>query len=290
MASMGQLRQISTKIQHIGQLKQVVSSMQLMATVKRRRCMERMMAGRPYARTLMRLARHMAAAHSEFQHPLLARRPEQHVGVLLVTSDRGLCGGLNVRLLHRVIADMQARSVQGIGSELAIFGKRGIRFFKRWGGRVVATTEGLGDEPPLATLVGNTKAMIDRYADGEIDRLYLAYNRFENMLAQHPAVIQLLPAEPATVAETRELWDYIYEPESIELVDDVLRRNIEVQVYQAVLENRASEMAARAVAMHRAAESAQEMIESLTLLYHKQRQAAITQELEEIVGGAEALG
>lgn len=286
---MTQLRDISTKIAHVRQLKQVVRSMQLMATAKRRRCLDRMLAGRPYARTLMRLAHHMAAAHSEFQHPLLARREERRVGILLVTTDRGLCGGLNVRLLHRVVSGMQERSLRQVGTELAIFGKRGARFFQRRGGAVVATTDSLGDAPPLAALVGNTKAMIDRYVGADIDRLYLAYNRFENMLSQRPTLVQLLPAEPAREQPLQRRWDYIYEPESVALVDDILRRHIEVQVYQAVLENRASEMAARAVAMHQAAESAERLISDLSRVYHRRRQEAITQELEDIVGGSEAL-
>lgn len=286
---MSQLREIRSKIEHVRQLQTVIRSMQLMATAKRRRCMERMMAGRPYADTMMRLARHMAAAHSEFQHPLLARRPETRAGYLLVTSDRGLCGGLNVRLLHRVVDEMRIRSERRATTEVAIFGRRGIRFFQRWGGRVIATTEGLGDTPPLAMLVGNTKAMVDRYVNGEIDRLFLAYNRFENMLSQRPTIVQLLPAEPATEAEMRHTWDYLYEPESVELVDDILRRHIEVQVYHGVLENRASEMAARALAMHQASDSAERVIRSLTRLYYKRRQAAITEELEEIVSGSEAL-
>jgi len=286
---MSQLREIRTKIEHVHQLQKVVRSMQLMATVKRRQCVERMMAGRPYADTMMRLARHMAAAHSEFQHPLLARREDTRAGYLLITSDRGLCGGLNVRLLRQVIAEMKARTERDASTELAVLGRRGIRFFQRWGGRVIATTDGLGDAPPLSALIGITKAMIDRYVNAEIDRLYLAYNRFENMLSQRPVVIQVLPAEPATEAEMRHTWDYLYEPESVALLDDILRRHIEVQVYQAVLENRAAEMAARAVAMHQASDNAERIIRSLTQLYHKRRQAAITQELQEIVSGGEAL-
>lgn len=263
--------------------------MQLVALAKRRRCIDQMLTGRPYAQAIERIARHMILAHSEFQHPLLAVRDGERAGYFVVTSDRGLCGGLNHRLLTRVARLMSAHPP---GSEqsprLGVFGQRGIAFFRNRGEPLLACTPGVAHSPSLSALTGTTKVLIDEYADGRIDRLFLAFNRFDNALRQTPTIVPLLPIPPAEDPEVPKSWDYLYEPESLDLIDAVLRRYLECQIYQALLENRACEMTARATAMQQASDNASQKLKELNQTRHKLRQAAITQEIEEIMSGCEA--
>lgn len=285
---MSRSHEIQQQIRNVQRLQRVVRSMQLVAMAKRRRCTDRMMAGRPYSAAIRRVARHMVAAHSEFQHPLLAYRADQHAGYIVVTSDRGLCGGLNHRLLSRVSRAMNERSEPTASIPFGIFGRRGIAYFHRRDGNILASAQGLADAPAPEALAETIRTLIDQYAQGRIDRLFVAFNRFENVLHQTPMIVQLLPIPPIKSDDMPHTWDYIYEPESVDLIDDVLRRYIHYQIYQAVLENRASEMTARATAMQKAADNAANKIKKLTQTRHKLRQAAITQEIEEIMAGCEA--
>ncbi|MGB7757024.1 MAG: ATP synthase F1 subunit gamma [Salinisphaera sp.] len=286
---MSRSHEIQQQIRNVQRLQRVVRSMQLVAMAKRRRCTDKMLAGRPYAAAIRRLARHMVSAHSEFRHPLLTSRTDEHAGYLVVTSDRGLCGGLNHRLLMQVSRAMHQRTETATEIPLGVFGKRGLAYFNRRDGHVLASAQGLADAPAPEALADTVKALVDHYAQGRIDRLFLAFNRFENVLHQKPMIVQLLPVLPLESQGAPHTWDYIYEPESVDLIDDVLRRYIHYQIYQAVLENRASEMTARAAAMQQAAENAADKIKKLTQTRHKLRQAAITQEIEEIMAGSEAI-
>lgn len=285
---MSRSHEIQQQIRNVQRLQRVVHSMQLVAMAKRRRCTDKMMAGRPYAAAIRRVARHMVAAHSEFKHPLLGHRDDRRAGYIVVTSDRGLCGGLNHRLLTRVSRAMNERAETMSDIPLGVFGKRGIAYFRRRDGRVLASAHNLADAPAPDALAETVRTLIDHYAGGRIDRLFVAFNRFENVLHQQPMIVQLLPVLPIESDDMPHTWDYIYEPESIALIDDVLRRYIHYQIYQAVLENRASEMTARAAAMQKATDNAATKIKKLTQIRHKLRQAAITQEIEEIMAGCEA--
>ncbi|KEZ77228.1 ATP synthase F1 subunit gamma [Salinisphaera hydrothermalis] len=285
---MSRSHEIQRQIRNVQRLQRVMRSMQLVAMAKRRRCTDRMLAGRPYAAAIRHVARHVVAAHSEFRHPLLDHRDDQRAGYIVVTSDRGLCGGLNHRLLTRVNHAMDARTETTDEIPLGVFGKRGMAYFRRRAGRVLASANNLADAPAAEALTETIRTLIDEYAEGRIDRLFLAFNRFENVLHQKPMIVQLLPVLPIESDDMPHTWDYIYEPESIDLIDAVLRRYIHYQIYQAVLENRASEMTARATAMQKATDNAANRIKKLTQIRHKLRQAAITQEIQEIMAGCEA--
>jgi F-type H+-transporting ATPase subunit gamma len=232
---------------------------------------------------------HLAQANPEVPHPYLVTRDAKRVGFIIVSTDRGLAGGLNINLFKTVLLSMRDWQQQGAEVEMCLIGQKATQFFRRFGGNIVAQTSGLGDRPRLNDLIGTVKIMLDAYKEGRIDRLFVVYNNFINTMSQKPEVMQLLPVQPVDESEMQKHWDYIYEPGAAELLDGVLMRYIESQVYQAVLENVASEHAARMVAMKSASDNAGELIESLQLAYNKARQAAITQELAEIVGGAAAV-
>jgi F-type H+-transporting ATPase subunit gamma len=232
---------------------------------------------------------HLAHACSEYKHPYLQDRPVKRVGYIVISSDRGLCGGLNINVFKRVVNHSRPLASSNIGVDMCLIGAKAAAFFKSLGGKVVASVRDIGEEPSLAKLIGSVKVMLDAYEEGKIDQLFLVSNDFVNTMTQQPNVMQLLPLAPEESAATGHKWDYLYEPEAKVLLDGLLRRYIESQVYQAVVENAACEQAARMVAMKNATENAGEIIDGLKLAYNKARQAAITQELSEIVAGAAAV-
>lgn len=282
-------KEIRTKIASIKSTQKITSAMEMVAASKMRKAQDRMALGRPYAQRIRAVIGHVANASAEYQHIYLQEREAKRVGYIIVSTDRGLCGGLNVNMFKAAIRDMQAWSEKGVDVEICAVGNKGASFFNTIGGKVVAALRDVGDQPQANKLVGSVKVMMDRYAEGDIDRLFLVSNEFVNTMAQKPRVEQLLPLPKADEEELQHDWDYLYEPEPVELLDGLLARYIESQVYQAVVENKACEQAARMIAMKSATDNAGELIDDLQLVYNKARQAAITQELSEIVGGAAAV-
>jgi F-type H+-transporting ATPase subunit gamma len=283
-------KEIRNQIRSVRNTQKITKAMEMVAASKMRKAQDQMTATRPYAERMREVIGHLAAASPDYRHPFLVESETvKRVGILFVSTDRGLCGGLNINLFKTVLAEMRRWDGQGVEVELAILGSKGIGFFRRLGGRIVAQQSGLGDRPRLEQLIGSVKVMLDAYREGRIDRLYLVRNQFINTMTQKPVVQQVLPVEPVRESEMLSNWDYIYEPSPAALLDDVLIRYVESQIYQAVVENVASEMAARMVAMKSASDNAGEVIQRLTLIYNKARQAAITQELAEIVAGAAAV-
>lgn len=283
-------KEIKQKIGSIKNTQKITSAMEMVAASKMRKAQDRMAASRPYAEKIRSVVGHMANANSEYRHAYLQEREVKRVGYIVVTSDRGLCGGLNTNLLRSLVKDMQAFANDNIEVDICAVGQKGVSFFKSFGGNVVAAKTQLGDVPDAADLIGSVKVMLDAFDNGEIDRLYLAGNDFVNTMTQKPAVRQLLPlAAEEEGASADGSWDYIYEPDAERLLNDILVRYIESQVYQAVVENTACEMAARMLAMKSATDNAGDIIKELNTLYNKARQAAITQEISEIVGGAAAV-
>jgi len=282
-------KEIRTKIASIKSTQKITKAMQMVAASKMRKAQERMQATRPYAEKMQNVISHLAHAHPEYHHPFLAERERKRVGVIVVSTDRGLCGGLNINLFKQVIASMKQWHVDGIEIDLTLIGSKSNAFFKRLGGNVVATASHLGDAPSIIELIGTVKVMLDAYAEARIDRLYVAYNKFINTMSQQPVLEQLIPVQGRDDKELASHWDYIYEPDSKPVMDALMIRYIESLVYQGVVENLACEQAARMVAMKSATDNAGNLIEELQLVYNKARQAAITQEISEIVGGAAAV-
>jgi F-type H+-transporting ATPase subunit gamma len=282
-------REIRNKIRSIQNTQKITKAMEMVAASKMRKAQQRMDETRPYAQKMRSVIGHLANAHPEYEHPFLAEREAKRVGFIIISSDRGLAGGLNVNLFRAAIAAM--RDWQGHGAEidLCLIGGKAEAFFKRLGANVVASTKGLGDRPRLADLIGTIKVMLDAYHEEKLDRIFLVGNEFVSTMSQSPRIITLVPVEPAEDKELKHYWDYIYEPDSKQVLDDVLTRYIESIVYQRVVENVASEMAARMVAMKSASDNAAQLIDDLQLAYNKARQAGITQELSEIVAGAAAV-
>ncbi len=284
-------KEIRSKIASIKNTQKITRAMEMVAASKMRKTQERMRASKPYAAKIYNVVRHMARANSEYHHPFMARREIKRIGMIVVTTDRGLCGGLNANLLRETIATMRPWHDEGKEVDLCVIGRKGQAFFRRVGGRVIASVDHLGDTPSVSDLIGAVKVMIDAFYQGEIDALYVSYNEFVNTMTQKPSVKQLLPL-PIAEEDSETLghhWDYIYEPDAKELLDELLERYIELQVYQAVVENIACEQAAKMIAMKSATDNAGDLIKEFQLAYNKARQAAITQELAEIVGGADAL-
>lgn len=296
-------KEIRTKIKSVKNTQKITRAMEKVAMSKMRKAQERMLHARPYAQKILRTVGHLAQANPEYKHPFLVERQAKRVAVLVVSTDRGLCGGLNMNLFRTIVRSVREWKDKGIEAEFGVFGNKGMAFFKRVGGKVVASAGHLGDKPHLDQLLGTVKAVVDAYLKGEVDRVYLASNEFVNTMTQKPTVRQLLPlsvtaGDDVIDRSTRGSeqhpgsnfpWDYIYEPDARELLDTVLTRYIESQVYQAVIENSASEQSARMVAMKAASDNAGKIINSLQLAYNKARQASITKELAEIVGGAAAV-
>jgi len=265
--------------------------MEMVAASKMRKTQERMAASRPYADTMRKVIGHLALGNLEYKHPYLDERDVKRVGYLVVSTDRGLCGGLNINLFKKLLAEMKGWADKGVQSDLAIIGSKGVSFFGSVGGNVVAQVTGMGDKPALSDLIGPVKVMLQAYDEGRIDKLYIVSNKFNNTMSQTPTITQLLPLPPAEgEAEMKaKTWDYLYEPDPKALLDTLLRRYVESQVYQGVVENLASEQAARMVAMKAATDNGGNLIKELQLVYNKARQASITQELTEIVSGASAV-
>jgi F-type H+-transporting ATPase subunit gamma len=263
--------------------------MEMVAASKMRRAQERMELGKPYAKRIRAVVGHIANSVPEYRHAYMTERPVQRVGYIIVSTDRGLCGGLNINLFKAAINGMRTWSDQDIQVDLSLIGAKSMAFFKSVGGNVVASVRDIGEEPTVDQLIGGVKHMLDAYVDGRIDKLYLVSNEFVNTMTQTPQVEQLLPLEASDDESLAHHWDYIYEPDAKELLDELLTRYIESLVYQAVVENGACEQAARMIAMKNASDNAGTLIDELQLVYNKARQAAITQELSEIVGGAAAI-
>ncbi|MEQ3635084.1 F0F1 ATP synthase subunit gamma [Alcanivorax sp.] len=282
-------KEIKGKIASVQSTKKITRAMEMVAASKMRKAQERMTASKPYASRMRQVVAHLANADLEYRHVYLQEREVKNVGYIVVSSDRGLCGGLNVNLLKNVVKSAKAWEEKGAKTSYCVVGSKGMSFFKSVGGNVEANVTGLGDTPHLNDLIGSIKVMLDAYESGAIDRLYIVYNEFVNTMTQSPKNIQLLPLEASSDEELKRHWDYIYEPAPKELLDELLVRFIESQVYQGVVENNACEQAARMIAMKAASDNAGDIIRDLQLVYNKARQAAITQEISEIVGGAAAV-
>ncbi len=283
-------KEIRTKISSIQNTQKITSAMEMVAASKMRKAQERMALGKPYARRMRSVVGHIANAAPEYQHMYMQERDVKRVGYIIVSSDRGLCGGLNGNLFKATIKSMKSWADQGVEIELSLIGAKAAAFFGSYGGNVTAAVRDIGEAPAIADLIGAVKTMLDAYADGKIDRLFLVGNQFVNTMTQDPTVEQLLPLVAEENSEMKHHWDYLYEPDAKELLEGLLTRYIESQVYQAVVENGACEQAARMLAMKSATDNAGDMIDDLQLIYNKARQSAITQELSEIVSGAAAIG
>ena len=284
-------KEIRNKIGSVKNTQKITSAMEMVAASKMRRAQERMSASRPYAETMRKVIGHIAQGNLEYKHPYLIEREVKRVGYIVVSTDRGLCGGLNINLFKAALNDMKQWSAKGAKVDLALIGSKASNFFERHGAKMKAHVSGLGDNPSVNDLIGSVKVMLKAYDNGEIDRLYLVYNKFVNTMVQQPKVDQLLPlpvTEDSKLAKKHH-WDYLYEPDPKQLLDTLLIRYVESQVYQGVVENLASEQAARMVAMQAATDNAGNLINELQLVYNKARQASITQELTEIVSGAAAV-
>ncbi|HEX5515932.1 MAG TPA: F0F1 ATP synthase subunit gamma [Gammaproteobacteria bacterium] len=282
-------KEIRTQIRSVQNTQKITSAMEMVAASKMRSAQQRMLAARPYAEKMRQVIGHLAHANPEYQHPFMIEREVKRVGFIVVSSDRGLCGGLNTNLFRRAIAEMAALREQGVELDLCLIGNKAIQFFRRYGGNVVAQASNLGDAPQLTDLIGTVKVMLDAYRDGAIDRLVLCYNRFVNTMTQQPTIEAILPLPPSEDLEQTHRWDYLYEPGAAVVLEQLLGRYLESLVYQSVVDNVASEQAARMVAMKAASDNAGNLIDELQLAYNKARQAAITKELSEIVGGAAAV-
>jgi ATP synthase, F1 gamma subunit len=282
-------KEIRTQIRSIKNTQKITSAMEMVAASKMRRAQERMQKGKPYSQRIRAVVGHLANANPEYRHTYLQEREVKRVGYIVVSTDRGLCGGLNINAFKRVITDSKAWVDAGVQVDFCLIGAKAIAFFKSVGGNVVASVRDIGEEPSLNHLIGSIKVMLDAFATGRIDKLFLVGNEFVNTMTQKPYTLQLLPIPPEDDKKLQHQWDYIYEPDARELLDGLLVRYIESQVYQAVVENGASEQAARMIAMKNATDNAGNLIGELQLAYNKARQAAITQELSEIVGGAAAV-
>ena len=283
-------KEIRTQIASIKSTQKITKAMEMVAASKMRKVKERMQATRPYAAKIRNVISHLALSHPEYHHPYLAEREVKRVGVIIISTDRGLCGGLNINLFKNVITAMKQWDADGIEIDLTLIGSKSTAFFKRMGANIVATTTHLGDEPSIVELIGVVKVMLDAYVEGSIDRVFLANNRFVNTMTQEPVLEQLIPIQGATDDEQmKQHWDYIYEPDSRPVMDALMVRYIESLVYQGLVENIACENSARMVSMRSATDNAGDMIDELQLIYNKARQAAITQEISEIVGGAAAV-
>mgnify|MGYP002713815311 FL=1 len=291
---MASLKEIRAKVASIKSTQKITRAMQMVAASKMRRAQERMQLGRPYADSMRRVVSHLVKASPDYKHPYLVSRAVNRVGYIVVSSDRGLAGGLNINLFKKLMQHVKQQKSQSVETRFAVIGQKGVSFFKTFGGTVIAAKTHYGDNPSFEQLSVPVQVMLDAYNRGEIDEIYMVYNKFVNAMTQNPSVQRLLPiaAEPLVdeTMENREYsWDYIYEPTTKELLDGLMGRYVESIVYQGVVENIASEQSARMVAMKAATDNAGNLINELQLVYNKLRQAAITREISEIVGGAAAV-
>ena len=282
-------KEIKNKIGSVENTQKITSAMQMVAASKMRRTQDQMAQGKPYAEKIRSVIGHLANSNPEYKHSYMESRDIQRVGYLVVSSDRGLCGGLNVNLFRPLLKEMAEWHGKGIDVDLGLIGKKAVSFFRSVGGNVISTVTDIGESPTLNELIGGTKVMLDAYEEGKIDRLFIVYNEFVNTMTQEPTISQLLPLDAEDDDAMKHRWDYLYEPDAKQLIEGLVTRFIEAQVYQAVVENGACEQAAKMVAMKNATENAEKLIDELTLIYNNARQAAITQEIAEIVGGAAAV-
>lgn len=282
-------KEVRTKIASVKSTQKITKAMEKVAFSKMRKAQERMAHGKPYAARMRAVIGHIANATPEYKHHYMVERPVKRVGYIVVSTDRGLCGGLNTNLFKLAVKSMKAWSDQGVAIDICAIGSKAQSFFRSFGGNVVAAVRDLGDEASAVDLLGSVKVMLDAYDQGKIDHLFILNNKFVNTMTQQPELLQLLPLQAEESEKLTHNWDYIYEPDAQALLDGLLARYIESQVYQGYAENKACEMAARMVAMKNATENAGQMIDDLQLLYNKARQTAITQELSEIVSGAAAV-
>jgi F-type H+-transporting ATPase subunit gamma len=282
-------KEIRTKIASVKSTQKITKAMQMVATSKMRRAQDRMRLARPYAEKIRGVIGHLTQANPDYQHPFLATRDPKAIGIVVISTDRGLAGGLNANIFKQVMGLLRDWQGRNASVSLCLIGSKGLAFFRRLQLPILAQVTGLGDQPHVKDLIGTVKVMLDAYRDGQIDRLYLVNAQFVNTMTQTPTATQLLPIEATDMESLQEHWDYIYEPDAREILDGLLMRYIESQVYRGAVENVASEMAARMVAMKAASDNAGKLIGELQLVYNKARQAAITKELAEIVGGAAAV-
>ena len=283
-------KEIRSKIASVQNTQKITKAMEMVAASKMRKTQDRMAASRPYAETMRKVIGHLALGNLEYKHPYLEERDVKRVGYLVVSTDRGLCGGLNINLFKKLLTDMKSWNEKSVEVDLALIGSKAASFFGSVGGNIVAQVTGMGDHPSLSELIGPVKVMLQAYDEGRLDKLYVVSNKFINTMSQEPQILQLLPLPPSDDSELKKKsWDYQYEPDPKALLDTLLRRYVESQVYQGVVENLASEQAARMVAMKAATDNGGSLIKELQLVYNKARQASITQELTEIVGGASAV-
>jgi F-type H+-transporting ATPase subunit gamma len=284
------VKEIRIKIASFKSTQKITKAMEMVAASKMRKAQDRMRASRPYAERIRRVIGHLRLANPDYKHPFLIEREPKSVGFIVISTDRGLAGGLNVNLFKTTLATMREWQQKGAEISLCLIGSKGVQFFRRLGNaKILATATHLGDQPHIADLIGSVTVMLDQYREGKIDRLFLINNVFVNTMTQKPTVRQLLPVVTEDEDKLQKLWDYIYEPSASELLDGILMRYVESQVYQGAVENVACEMAARMVAMKAATDNAGKLIDELQLIYNKARQAAITKEISEIVGGASAV-
>ena len=284
-------KEIRNKIRSVQNMQKITSAMEKVAASKIRKAQAQMEASRPYAQRIRRVISHLSEANPDAQHPFMQEREVKRVGFIVISTDRGLCGGLNANLFRKVIGDIADWKDKGVEVDMVLVGAKAVQFFKRMGGRVLGTASHLGDQPSVNDLIGAITIMLSAYEEGKIDRLFLLHNVFVSAMSQKPVAATLLPVSEIAEHEEQmqEHWDYIYEPEAGELLEEFLSRYIESQVYRGAVENFACEMAAKMVAMKSATDNAGEIIDKLQLDYNKARQAAITQEISEIVGGAAAV-
>lgn len=282
-------KEIKGKIGSIKNTQKITSAMEMVAASKMKRAQERMASGRPYAQNMLKVIGHIANGNLEYRHPYLEEREVKNVGYIVISTDRGLCGGLNTNEFKLVAKHAKAYKDQEVGMHFAALGSKAVTFFNRFGGNVMAAESGLGDRPSVSDVIGVVRVMLNAYDEGKLDRVFLVFNDFVNTMTQEPVVNQLLPLPKSEDKALKHRWDYIYEPDPREILESLMVRYIESQVYQGVVENVASEQAARMVAMKAATDNAGDLIDDLQLVYNKARQAAITQEISEIVAGAAAV-
>ncbi|MFU8897028.1 MAG: F0F1 ATP synthase subunit gamma [Gammaproteobacteria bacterium] len=286
---MANAKEIRTQIKSIRNTAKITKAMEMVAAAKMRKAQDRMEASRPYAERIRMVIGHLMHARPDYRHPFMLEREARRVGYIIVSTDRGLCGGLNANMFRRVLRELREWRDKGVEVELCLVGRKAAQFFRRLDVNIVASIQDLGDIPHVRDLVGAIQVMLNGYSEGNLDRLFLVHNVFVNTMSQKPEIVTLLPAQTEDAEDLQKYWDYIYEPSSHELIEGVLARYIESQVYRGAVENVACEMAARMVAMKSATDNAGKLIDGLQLAYNKARQAAITQELAEIVGGAAAV-
>jgi len=287
---MANSKEIRTKIKSVENTRKITKAMEMVAASKMRKAQDRMRHARPYAEKIRNVAAHMSKANSEYKHPFLIKREQvKNVGLIVVTSDKGLCGGLNTNVLRLSLNQMKTWESEGKGVQVTAIGNKGFGFMGRVGAKVRSHVTGLGDAPHMDKLIGPVKVMLDAYIAGEIDQLFICYTGFVNTMKQEPTMQQLLPLAGEALGSAEGHWDYIYEPDAKSVIDELMMRYVESLIYHAVAENMASEQSARMVAMKAASDNAKNVIGELKLVYNKARQAAITKEISEIVGGAAAV-